>query len=95
MRRATLGALAALEGRDNVAAEQWSEALRLADGLMPEGIAHPLGEERARLAYDEFTRVGARQPGVVPGRRAGTRRGSSTARLGPISRYEESLLPAR
>jgi tetratricopeptide (TPR) repeat protein len=72
-RHAAAGGIAALEGREADAAEQWAEALRLVDETLPRGIAAwisaaaaaslgtdtPLGEERARLAYDAFTAVGA------------------------------------
>ena len=73
MRSATLGAIAAIDGRFDVAAQHWTEALRLGDEVWPFGISaflkaaaatslgtdHPLGREQARLAYDAFTEVGA------------------------------------
>jgi class 3 adenylate cyclase/tetratricopeptide (TPR) repeat protein len=72
-RHGALGGIAALEGRQAEAGDHWAEAVRLADEIMPRGIAawisaaaaaslgtdHPLGEERARLAYDAFTGVEA------------------------------------
>jgi hypothetical protein len=72
-RHAGLGAIAAIEGHEFEATDHWTEALRLADEVMPVGVAawfsaaaassvgvdQPLGHERARLAYDAFTEVGA------------------------------------
>ncbi|GMQ86752.1 MAG: adenylate/guanylate cyclase domain-containing protein [Acidimicrobiia bacterium] len=72
-RSATLGDIAAIDGRSDVAAQHWTEALRLGDEVWPLGASaflkaaaatslgtdHPLGEEQARLAYDAFTEVGA------------------------------------
>jgi hypothetical protein len=72
-RHAGLGAIAAIEGHDFEATDHWTAALSLADEVMPVGVAawfsaaaasslgvdHPLGAERARLAYDAFTGVGA------------------------------------
>jgi class 3 adenylate cyclase/predicted ATPase len=73
MRHATVGGIAALDGRRAEAADQWASALRLGDEVWPRGIAawlsaaaadslgvdHPIGAERARLSYDAFTEVGA------------------------------------
>jgi len=72
-RHAGLGGIAAIEAREFEATDHWTEALSLADEVMPVGVAawlsaaaasslgvdHPLGAERARLAYDAFTNVGA------------------------------------
>ena len=73
MRSATLGGIAAIEGRSDGAAQHWTDALRLGDEVWPFGVCaflkaaaamslgteHPLGREQARLAYDAFTEVGA------------------------------------
>jgi len=73
LRSAALGGIAAIDGQFDVAAQHWTEALRLGDEVWPFGISaflkaaaasslgtdHPLGEEQARLAYDAFTEVGA------------------------------------
>ena len=72
-RHAALGGIAALEGREAEAAEQWAAAVALADEVMPRGIAewfraagaaslgadHPPGAEWANSAYVAFTEVGA------------------------------------
>ena len=72
-RHAALGGIAALDGLEAEAAEQWAAALALADDVMHRGIAHWFaaaaaasigvdtehGARWARSAHDAFTEVGA------------------------------------
>ncbi len=72
-RETAYGALASLDGREGDALEHWTAACRLADEVMPKGLAamfwasaamylgtdDGLGRERGRMAYVAWASVGA------------------------------------